>query len=543
MNTLDQVKADLIREIEQRVSDKILELSNATLLCKLIGNASDINEAISISQMGTVYHPTGFHYDIRLEKTRDLKYFKKNNELSYHVKDDAPTHKLIIGDNYDALQNLLIEYKGMVDVIYIDPPYGKDSMGDFAKTNYENSISRDNLLSMLYPRLWLAKKLLSENGVIFCSIDDKNLAYLKCLFDEVFEENCYVTTLTIESSVIAGPRRVPAMQGSIVKTAEYCLVYSKSTDKKIIKNLKFDYIPGFDTHYNKWVDEENHSIVSLNDLIKNNSEISDIFESLNLKPNDQNLGSLVSFNKTVRNWLYSKEIANYLYRKGSQEKENELTSEAPLYHLFSINNKWYVKTEEGLFNVFRYCDRIGKCDDYFNSFGERTVRGNLWKGFSSDGGNLDKEGGVSFKNGKKPLRLIKQLIDTVSNNKDAIILDFFAGSGTTAQAVHELNINDNGNRKCLLCQINEITDEAPNGIAIDITAKRLENSLKENNPENLDVYDLCSVHDSETVPKKTPVDVIDETLYGKDKFENLQDKIEWICSYFPATEQKIKESK
>lgn len=73
--------------------------------------------------------------------------------------------KLIIGDNYPALLNLLIEYKGSVDVIYIDPPYGKDTMGDFAKTNYENAITRDNLLSMLYPRLLLAKQLLSEDGL------------------------------------------------------------------------------------------------------------------------------------------------------------------------------------------------------------------------------------------------------------------------------------------------------------------------------------------------------------------------------------------
>ena len=63
-------------------------------------------------------------------------------------------------------------------------------MGEFAKTNYTNAITRDNLLSMLYPRLILAKQLLSDEGVIFCSIDDKNQAYVKCLFDEVFgEEN------------------------------------------------------------------------------------------------------------------------------------------------------------------------------------------------------------------------------------------------------------------------------------------------------------------------------------------------------------------
>ena len=73
-------------------------------------------------------------------------------------------------------------------------PYGKDTMGDFAKTNYENAITRDNLLSMLYPRLLLAKQLLSEDGLIFCSIDDKNHAYVKGLFDEVFTERCFINS-------------------------------------------------------------------------------------------------------------------------------------------------------------------------------------------------------------------------------------------------------------------------------------------------------------------------------------------------------------
>ncbi|HEH4459516.1 TPA: site-specific DNA-methyltransferase, partial [Campylobacter coli] len=74
---------------------------------------------------------------------------------------------LIIGDNYHALLNLLITHKKKIKVIYIDPPYGKDDLGEFAKTNYTNAITRDNLLSMLYPRLVLAKQLLTDDGVIF----------------------------------------------------------------------------------------------------------------------------------------------------------------------------------------------------------------------------------------------------------------------------------------------------------------------------------------------------------------------------------------
>lgn len=545
----------MLAEINQRVEDKVLELSNAELLRKLIIQADDDDEAIKIMSLGTTYKKTGLHYEKRLEKMdSSIRYFKKNERLSFRTNDKRPVHKLIIGDNYEALLNLLIQYKKGIDIIYIDPPYGKDSMGEFADTNYENGITRDNLLSMLYPRLMLAKQLLNEYGIIFCSIDDKNQAYLKCLFDEVFGESSYVSTLTIETSVIAGPRRVPAMQGSIVKTSEYCLVYSKGGDKKIMKNLKYDYIFGFDTHYNKWVDEEHGTIVSLNELIKRHPFIAEYFNSYKLPISIQNLGVLSSINEDVRNWLYSKNIATSLYRKGDKEKTTPETDLQPFNHLFKIDSKWYLKTEEGLFNVFRYIDRIGKCDDYFDSFGERTVRGNLWKGFSSDGGNLEKEGGVSFKNGKKPLRLIKQLIDSVSSTKDVTVLDFFAGSGTTGHAVLDLNM-DGGHRTFILCQMDEKTQESPNGIPYDVTLKRLKRVMTGecydgsknkswligNKPyeENLDVYEIERIPNHKTADGVCPFDEIDETLYGKEKFKTLREKIDWVCSNFANTQKYI----
>ena len=190
--SLSELKQSLIDDLDNRVADRILEPANRDLLKKLINNAENKTEAISIAELGTTYKRTGFHFDKKLEKLTDtIKYFKKNTELSFVTDSNKLTHKLIIGDNYDALLNLSISYKNKIDVIYIDPPYGKDDMGEFAHTNYDNAISRDNLLSMLYPRLVLARELLTDEGVIFCSIDDKNQAYVKGLFDEIFNEhNC-----------------------------------------------------------------------------------------------------------------------------------------------------------------------------------------------------------------------------------------------------------------------------------------------------------------------------------------------------------------
>ena len=223
-NNLEKSKQDLIAEIDKRIADKIIEQTNADLLKKLINNAETLTEAIAIAELGTTYKRTGFHFDKRLEKISDrIKYFKKNKELSFKTDDNAVTHKLIVGDNYDALLNLLIEYRGRIDVIYIDPPYGKDSMGKFAETNYENAITRDNLLSMLYPRLVLARQLLSDSGAIYCSIDDRNQAYVKCLFDEIFMERNAVGSLIWRKKSGGGQT-----DEFFVTEHEYVLVYRKT---------------------------------------------------------------------------------------------------------------------------------------------------------------------------------------------------------------------------------------------------------------------------------------------------------------------------
>ena len=387
---------------------------------------------------------------------------------------DAPNHILIEGDNLEALTALSYTHEGKIDVIYIDPPYNtgnKDFVYNDTFVDTEDAYRHSKWLSFMSKRLKIAKKLLSESGVIFISIDDNEQANLKLLCDEVFGYSSYVTTLTVESSVIAGPRRVPAMQGSIVKTAEYCLIYTRNENTKIMKNLKYDFIDGFDTHYNKYVDVKSKNIITLNDLLNKENSIKKVFEKYGLRINIQNLGIVLSVDEDVKNWLYSDEIASFLYRQGEKEESDDFTESQEINNLFKYNNKWYVKTEQGLYNVFRYIDRIGICDDYFSHFGERTVRGNLWKGFSSDGGNLDKEGGVSFKSGKKPIRLIKQLIHSVSNSKDITILDFFAGSGTTFQAVLQLNDDDSGSRKCIIITNNE------NNICENITYVRCSNVI------------------------------------------------------------------
>lgn len=148
MGELETIKKSLIAEIERRIEDKIIENTNAQLIIKLINSAESINEAIMIGELGTTYKRTGLHFDKRFEKlTNTIKYLKKNDEFSFEDSTTNLKHKLIIGDNYDSLLNLMINYKGLIDIIYIDPPYGKDDLGEFAKTNLGYNI--DNKLSLL----------------------------------------------------------------------------------------------------------------------------------------------------------------------------------------------------------------------------------------------------------------------------------------------------------------------------------------------------------------------------------------------------------
>lgn len=536
--TMEATKHTLIAEIEKRVSDKILEQTNADLLIKLINNADTLDEAINIAALGTTYKRTGLHFDKRLEKMSDtIKYFKKNEALSFHTDDSKPTHKLIIGDNYEALQNLLIQYRGKIDVIYIDPPYGKDSMGEFAATNYNNAITRDNLLSMLYPRLVLAKQLLSDEGVIFCSIDDKNQAYVKCLFDEVFGEGNFVSNSIIVNN------RGGRDYGGIAIQHEYLIIFAKNIFEYELNPIddaekKFQYsdeIGGFNLM------ELRNRNVKFNDKNRPN-----LFYPFYLNPNKKDKNGLfeISLEKDDQFCIevlpaISQGIQT-VWRWGKEEKARENLNKV----IFGKEN------QNGGYMIVQKYRKTTKMQrsiwdekEFVNERGTEAVKDILGSGIFAY---------------PKSTYLIKRVFE-LSTKYDSIILDFFGGSGTTGHAVLDLNQQDGGNRTFILCQLNEKTDTTPNGIAYDVTAKRLKRVMtgecydgtkdfewiRKNKPYggNLDVYEIKSVSNFEWAEGKTPFDVIDETLYGKEKFATIKEKIEWVCSNFDKTQKYLEQVK
>lgn len=538
---LSETKESLIAELTQRQEERILEPENAALLTKLIRNADNADDARAIAALGTTYKRTGFHFDKRLEKhvmTDTIKYFVKNKDLSFgEAKEGEPVHKLIIGDNYDALQNLLIEYKGRVDVIYIDPPYGKDSMGEFGKTNYANAISRDNLLSMLYFRLQIAKQLLSEDGVIFCSIDDRNHAYVKCLFDEVFGESCFL--LNVPRQTKKGGKTT----STIAKNNDYIIGYTISRDiifsqEEIEDIAKYKYEDEFVEVRGKYALTQTLDYNSLG--YSSNMDFPIEFEGRIFIPGgDENAyHERLNGSHGVKDWTWrwNREAVKW----GIDNSLLELKGDR-------IYTKSYLKCRK----------KTGKCElEFFDEKGKAfTTLSYIENDYSND--NANKEFAKVFVNSSTIFRnpkgtiLVKKLIEMVCSKKDAIILDFFAGSGTTGHAVLDLNSKDGGKRTFLLCQLNEITDTTPNGIAYDVTSKRLKRIMtgecydgsndfkwiKENSPYGgkLDVYEIAEVSNKSAVAGKTPFDVIDETLYGKEEM-SAKDKIAWVCSNFAHTQ-------
>lgn len=535
------MKESLISEIMLRVQEKILEPENASLLIKLINNADNNDEALAIAALGTTYKRTGFHFDKRLEKhvmSDTIKYFEKNEKLSFgETKEGEPIHKLIIGDNYDALNNLLIQYRKKVDIIYIDPPYSKDSLGNFGKTNYSNAISRDNLLSMLYFRLMLAKQLLSEDGVIFCSIDDKNHSYVKCLFDEIFGESCFL--LNVPRQTKKGGKTTT----TIAKNNDYIIGYTFSKDiifsQEEIEDLsKYKYEDEFVEERGKYALTQTLDYDSLGYSTNMDYEIE--FEGRSFVPG----GNVNAYHERLNGkhgvkdwtWRWKKDAVKWAKDNSLLELKGD-----------RIYTKSYMKCRK----------KNGKCElEFFDKKGKAfTTLTYLENDYSND--NANKEFAKIFVNASQIFRnpkgtiLVKKLVEMVCDNKNAIILDFFAGFGTTGHAVLDLN-KDGGKRTFLLCQLNEKTTTTPNGIAYDVTSKRLKRIMtgecydgnkdfkwiKENTPYGgkLEVYEIKEVENNRAIKGETPFDVIDETLYGLERFKTAREKVEWVCKNFAHTQ-------
>ena len=355
-------------------------------------------------------------------------------DLDESVDFDKSENIFITGDNLEVLKILQESYLGKIDMIYIDPPYntGKDFVysDKFQKTDQELKEEMDLLdeegrqvvglqpnekssaryhsdwLNMMYPRLRLARNLLKDNGAIFISIDENEYSNLKQMLDEIFGEGTFIENIVWDKKSSAKGVPPTTMMAGV---HEYILVFQKKKDFRFLgeKRQESDFSNPDNDPRGLW----------------RNTNIKSTTSSKEFTIIDPETG--ISYTDT---WAFS-------------EKElNRLISER--YIIFPKNPNGQVRRKEFM-NELQNEHKAIKSS--FGLFDGQTNTEYVKKLFG-----IDK----LFSN-PKPINLLKYLISVTLPKDNSIILDFFGGSGTTADAVMQLNAEDGGNRKFILCTLDE----------------------------------------------------------------------------------------
>lgn len=401
---------------------------------------------------------------------------------------DNSQNLIIHGDNLEALKALMPYYGGKVNCMYIDPPYntGSEKWVYNDKVNspkirswLKKVVDRDDLckhdkwLCMLYPRLKLLKDLLSQDGIIFISIDDNEFAQLKFLCDEIFGESNFISMLSIENNPKG--RKNSAF---ISVSNEYCLIYAK--DKNIsyfvenipkgAKDLAFDENGVYVHNSGKRVlvgENKFNPVVENFESSKHysvyyNKSKKELFTVKERSTHDKNIDLLNKGYERYYSYFEDKFVLNtYTELKIKQLFENDA--------LDFKNGKIYEKnfsTKIRLKSLVTNSKYIAVIDNEKKEYQidvKTTSAGTELK-------NLFGAKRIPFDNPKN-IGLIKLLV-SLFEKKDITILDSFAGSGTTGHAVLDLNKEDEGNRKFILVEMED-------SVAKDITAERVKRAIKQ----------------------------------------------------------------
>ena len=377
--------------------------------------------------------------DVEEQLRSMLPVFKEVKERAIISENtDAPNHILIEGDNLHALTALTYTHEGKIDVIYIDPPYNtgnKDFIYNDAYVDKEDTYRHSKWLSFMDKRLRLAKKLLSEKGVIFISISDIENAQLKLLCSEIFNENNFIANLIWSNKEGGGS----SDSKHIRIKHEYILCYSKNKDLTIINGVEISNEIRYkskDKHFNirgpYYTQKLGMGSIQYSESLDYPIECPD---GSFVMPKDNNSGKKAC-------WRWSR-------KKFDWGIENDFIE--------------FKKDKNGIWNV--YTKQYLKFDNDGNII-ERTQRPfGLIENFSSTQASkkLDELKLSQTFSYSKPVDLISYLLKLINGGT---VLDFFAGSGTTLHATMALNAEDGGNRQCILVTNNE------NKIAEEVTYER-----------------------------------------------------------------------
>lgn len=394
---------------------------------------SKIETALTEKKYGLVWEEHEEEVDKKL--VHNIPVFREIEDKKIVGDNTCDFNFLLEGDNLHSLKLLEKTHKGKVDVIYIDPPYNTGSKEenfkyDDDRVDRNDTYRHSKWLSFMNERLLIAKELLSDEGVLFISIDDNEQAQLKLLCDEIFGEDYVETNIW---------SLIDPSESTFQKTAGYTTRKEHEYIITIRKNLKFKF-----NKYNDFIDFKEESFSNPDndprgDWFSGNISRTAIKSTTGSKYYTIHTPTGVRYS---RNWTLSKE-------------EYKIA--------LSENRIYFPKKGDG---VPRY--KIFKSDK------KETIQSSIISGVkTSITGKNEVKNILGYEAIKfpKPTDLIKRLIK-ISSNNESLILDFFAGSGTTGHAVIELNHEDCGKRKFILCTNNE------NGIAENVCYKRIEKVIR-----------------------------------------------------------------
>ena len=396
---------------------------------------------------------------------------------------DNTKNLYIEGDNLEVLKLLQRSYMGKVKMIYIDPPYntGNDFVyhDDFDRSKYEEELAsgaidelglrylkssendgqfHSNWCSMIYSRLMVARSLLSEDGVIFISIDDNEVDNLRKICDEVFGANNFVAQMIWEQG-----RK--SMAAQIAVNHEYCVIYNKcrSNAIELSTNSKYEFWKTKKQGLAEIYDEYER----LKSLHENNfTAIEKGMRSFYKSLPDSNPSKAHSHYKNVdkKGLFFAGDISQGTGNGGRFDILHPVTH-CPCKvpnggWRFGISKLQFLLDEDRIY--FGPDEKTVPCLKRYLRETEYEVMSSV---FYKDGRGASKRIDSLFNHKNifpypKDEDIIQTFVKaTVENNKDSIILDFFSGSATTAHAVMQLNAEDGGNRKFIMVQLPELTDE------------------------------------------------------------------------------------
>ena len=371
--------------------------------------------------------------EITIPKAKDASLFE-NEEITDEYNASplersgvVANHILIEGDNLHALTALSFTHEGAIDLIYIDPPYNTGNKDFYYHDDYvykEDGYRHSKWLSYMHKRLSIAKRLLSENGLIFISIDDNEQSQLKLLCDEIFSEKNFVNNICQKS------RHSISNDLIISENHNFLLFYTNNFQNTFNTRKEFRLKKEIDFKLFKNPDKDPKGAYKIHPVDG---------------PGGAKKGNpYYEFMGITGYWRYSKETMQQYYDEGEIVVRKN-----------TLGRKYYLS--KAILNNYE------AVTTWWDDVGTTTEGTKALKDIIVD---------CDFNN-PKPLRLLERILKLSTNNKSSYtILDFFAGSGTTLHATMQLNAEDGGNRQCIMVTNNE------NNICEEVTYERNKRVLK-----------------------------------------------------------------